>query len=88
MYFVYILRSHLDKKLYTGYSSNLKQRLSQHQDGEVVSTRNRRPLELIYYEAYYRKELALRREKFLLHFIIRRLIAALKTALCCGMTSY
>src|SRR4030042_3692089 len=65
MYYIYILRSKLDKKFYTGYTSNLKRRLKEHQDGNVDSTKNRRPLELIYYEAYREKQLALNREKFL-----------------------
>ena len=65
MFYVYILRSKLDNKLYTGFSSNLKKRIAEHSSGEVESTKNRRPLELIYYEAYQEKENALKREKFL-----------------------
>jgi putative endonuclease len=65
MFYIYILQSKLDNKLYTGFTSNLRKRLSEHNSGGVVSTRNRRPLELIYYEAYKKKEDALRREKFL-----------------------
>jgi putative endonuclease len=65
MYYVYILKSKLDNKLYTGFSSNLKKRISEHNSGGVVSTKNRRPLELIYYEAYKEKVNALKREKFL-----------------------
>ena len=65
MYYIYILRSKLDQKHYTGYTSDLKKRLKEHQMGNVESTKNRRPLELIYYEAYQLKRLALMREKFL-----------------------
>ncbi len=65
MFYVYILKSKLDNKLYTGFSSNLKQRLLEHNRGEVESTKNRRPVELIYYEAYKEKDNALKREKFL-----------------------
>lgn len=65
MFYVYILKSKLDNKLYTGFSSNLKKRISEHNSGGVASTKNRRPLELIYYEAYKEKENALKREKFL-----------------------
>jgi putative endonuclease len=65
MFYVYILKSKLDNKLYTGFSSNLRKRLVGHERGEVDSTKNRRPLELIYYEAYKDKENALKREKFL-----------------------
>ena len=65
MYYIYILKSKLDQKLYTGYTSDLKKRLKDHQMGNVESTKNRRPLELVYYEAYQYKKLALKREKFL-----------------------
>jgi len=52
MYFVYILQSRKDNKLYIGYTEDLRVRFSLHTNGKVASTKNRRPLELIYYEAY------------------------------------
>jgi len=64
MYYVYILLLK-NKKLYTGYTTDLKQRYWQHQQGEVKSTKHLRPLKLIHYEAYLLKEDAKRREKFL-----------------------
>lgn len=65
MHYIYILKSLKDGKYYTGFSSNLKSRIKDHNAGNVQSTKNRRPLELIYYEAYQEKTHALRREKFL-----------------------
>lgn len=65
MFYIYILKSKVDNKLYTGFSSNLKERIKEHHSGGVQSTKNRRPLELIYYEAYKEKLQALKREKFL-----------------------
>lgn len=65
MYYIYILKSLKDGKYYTGFSSDLRTRLKDHQGGNVQSTKIRRPLELIYYEAYKEKSQALRREKFL-----------------------
>ena len=65
MFYVYILKSLKDGNFYIGYSSNLKRRIQEHSDGKVKSTRNRRPLKLICYEAYLDKETALRREKYL-----------------------
>jgi len=65
MHYVYILRSLKDEKHYTGFSSDLRSRIKHHQAGKVQSTKNRRPLELIYYEAYKEKAQALKREKFL-----------------------
>jgi putative endonuclease len=65
MYFVYVLRSRTDYKYYTGYTDELEQRIKRHEHGYVLSTRNRRPLDLIYYEAYIDKRDALGREQFL-----------------------
>lgn len=63
-YYVYALRSQRDNKLYVGFTANLEHRLSQHSKGEVTATRSRRPLDLIFYEAYRNKYDALRREKY------------------------
>lgn len=65
MFYIYILKSLKDSKLYTGFSSNLRKRIKEHDSGNVISTKNRRPLELVYYEAYQNKVSALKREKFL-----------------------
>ncbi len=45
MYFVYILRSDKDGKLYTGYSTNVEQRIAEHNQGHVLSTMHRKPLQ-------------------------------------------
>ncbi|MFW5884870.1 MAG: GIY-YIG nuclease family protein [Patescibacteria group bacterium] len=68
MYYVYLLESKKDSKYYIGYSSNLKLRYEEHQSGLVDSTKNRRPLELIYYESYNKKHLAIKREENLKKF--------------------
>ena len=49
-FYVYTLLSLKDYKLYTGFTTNLKNRLQQHARGEVKSTKDRRPLKLIHYE--------------------------------------
>lgn len=64
MYYVYVLKSRLDEKLYIGYTADLKERFRKHQNGEVASTKSRRPLDLIFYEAYKSKEDAERRERY------------------------
>jgi len=64
MYFVYILQSLLDKKFYIGFTHDIKSRFLQHQKGGVKSTKNRRPLDLVYYEAFKREEDARRQEIF------------------------
>ena len=65
MYFVYVLHSDKDGNLYTGYTKDLELRFEQHSKGYVESTKNRRPLQLIYYEACIKQTDALKREKYL-----------------------
>lgn len=64
-YYVYVLFSLKDKRLYTGLTSNLEERLAEHARGKVNSTRSRRPLKLIHYEYFIDKEEAEKREIFL-----------------------
>jgi putative endonuclease len=63
MFFVYVLLSEKDNKRYIGYTNNLERRLSEHNSGLVKSTKNRRPLKLIYFEEFAIKSDALSREK-------------------------
>lgn len=64
MFFTYVLMSKKDGKHYIGFTSNLKERLKLHSGGHVESTRNRRPLEIVYYEACLSKDKAVKREKY------------------------
>jgi putative endonuclease len=64
MYYVYVLQSEKDKNFYTGFTQDLKLRFEQHQKGRVKSTKNRKPLKLIYYEACINKDDATKREKY------------------------
>jgi putative endonuclease len=65
MYYVYILHSKKDGKLYIGSTPDLKKRIEKHNNGYVLSTKNRRPLSLIYYESYINEDDAKHREIFL-----------------------
>ncbi|MCK9426983.1 MAG: GIY-YIG nuclease family protein [Ignavibacteriaceae bacterium] len=64
MFHVYVLRSLKDGKRYIGFTSNIERRLLEHHSGDVSSTKNRRPLELIYSEDFSNKQEAEEREKF------------------------
>ena len=64
MYTVYILLSRKDRKRYVGFSDDIKRRVSEHNSGKVISTKNRRPLDLIYSEEFESKSEAMEREKF------------------------
>ena len=65
MFFVYILKSLKDGKFYIGMTNDVKARLKRHEKGQVPSTKNRRPLQLLYTEEYSNRQLARKREKFL-----------------------
>jgi putative endonuclease len=65
MHYVYILFSQKDGRFYVGSTGDLRRRFKEHTDGKVESTRHRRPLTLLAYEAYPLKKEAERREKFL-----------------------
>ena len=65
MEYVYILKSEKDGNLYTGWTNNLRKRFLEHNLGKSKSTKNRKPLKLIYYEACVNREDAKKREKYL-----------------------
>jgi putative endonuclease len=65
MFYVYVLKSTKDNQFYVGYTNDLEQRILAHEAGKVFSTRQRRPMELIYYEARRQNRDALIREKYL-----------------------
>lgn len=65
-YYNYVLQSLKDTNfIYKGCTNNLKKRIREHHKGLVISTRGKRPLKLIYYEACLDKKDAYRREKTL-----------------------
>ena len=51
MYYTYVLQSMKDTNFYMGFTQNLKLRFEQHNKGLIESTKNRKPFNLIYYEA-------------------------------------
>ncbi len=74
--YTYILRC-ADGTLYTGWTNDLEKRLAAHNAGTAAKyTRPRRPVTLVYQEAFPTKEEAMRRE-----WQIKRLTRAEKLAL-------
>ncbi|MEK7650532.1 MAG: GIY-YIG nuclease family protein [Patescibacteria group bacterium] len=61
MYSTYILKLS-NGSYYTGSTGNLEQRLTEHQNGKVKSTKNNLPCQLIYSETYQNRSLAQGRE--------------------------
>ena len=66
--------SEFDKNFYVGFTKDLNERLNQHNKGYVKSTKNRRPLKLIYYEVCFNQDDALHREKYLKSYFGKRYI--------------
>ena len=64
-YYIYVLISKKTGDFYTGATANLRERVTEHSKGLVPSTKYRRPLELIYFEACLNKDDAFRRERYL-----------------------
>ena len=54
-----------NKRCYTGFTSDLRKRFSEHNSGESEYTKHRGPYRLVYYEACLEEEDARSREKYL-----------------------
>jgi len=62
------------EELYFGFTSDLKNRLKEHNSGNNISTKRYMPWRLIYYEACLAESDAHRREKYLKTNIGRRMM--------------
>lgn len=62
---VYVLLSLKDHQFYIGFTTNLKQKLTDHFHGKSDSTSPRRPFILIYCEYFFSKKDAYNREEYL-----------------------
>jgi len=65
MFYVYILQSLKNHCFYIGYTSDLKNRIKKHNNGQNLSTKINRPYKLIFYEAFLNKKDAKNREIYL-----------------------
>ncbi len=68
MFYVYLLQSKKDKKLYIGLTNNLRRRVNEHNSKMTLSTKYRVPFKVIYYEAYFSRTDAKERERKLKQF--------------------
>jgi len=64
VFYTYILQLR-DKTYYVEYSSDLKNRIKAHNEGFIFSTKNLRPVKLIYYSAFSSQKKAINFEKYL-----------------------
>ena len=70
--YVYLIRSLRTRKWYTGCTSNLRKRFSEHEKNMSTYTKGRGPFELIYYEACLNLKDGYAREKYLKSGVGRR----------------
>lgn len=64
MYYVYILKSKLFKKIYVGKTDNVERRLKEHNSGKSIYTKRYKPWELLCFEEFVTNIEAINREKF------------------------
>ena len=91
-YYFYILESN-DKTKYYGHTNNLAQRLIDHSKGKVAYTKDRLPIELIYYKEFSSRPEAFRREMQFKNgktkkSTIEKLIHSFPKAKCQGFNSH
>ncbi|MFC1501720.1 GIY-YIG nuclease family protein [Elusimicrobiota bacterium] len=65
MFYTYIMRSEKDNKWYTGCTGNLRKRFKDHNNNRILSTKERGPFQIMYYEACQNQQDAYAREKYL-----------------------
>jgi putative endonuclease len=65
MFSVYVLRSVMTGRFYTGYTSDLSHRIEQHNHGITKSTKHEGPWELVHQEHFATRSEAMRRERYL-----------------------
>ena len=65
MYYTYILWSSKSKIFYFGYTDDLKNRFTEHNNGLVKSTKTHRPWKIVFYATFEGKKLAKDFERYL-----------------------
>ena len=63
-YHVYILKCN-NGSFYTGFTNNLERRIKEHNYGEVHFTKDKLPVELIFYSSFQEKQKAYNFERYL-----------------------
>lgn len=76
MFFVYVIKSKVDGRLYKGMTDNLERRVKEHNSGKMKSTKGYVPWYLVYSEVFDSREEARLREVFLKSRIGREFLTA------------
>ena len=64
MYYVYVLKSEIDGRLYKGMTNDLDRRIKEHNSGKHKSTKGYKPWKLVYSEEVQNRLEAREREKY------------------------
>jgi len=65
MWYVYVIKSLKNERLYVGSTNDIKRRLKEHNDGVGGKyTKDNRPFKLVFYEAFLNKKDAMKDELF------------------------
>jgi len=64
-YYVYVMQSSKNKSFYIGYTTDLKIRFQEHNNGKSIATKPFRPYKLIFHEAFLNQKDAKNREIYL-----------------------
>lgn len=65
MFYAYVIKSKKNDRLYYGSTDDLRRRFAEHNSGTGGKyTKDNRPFELVYYEAYISYDLAKQAERF------------------------
>lgn len=65
MFYVYIIQSNKTKRLYKGFTKDIKRRITEHNRGNVKTTKRGVSWKLIYYQGFVNEKDARREELFL-----------------------
>jgi putative endonuclease len=73
-WYTYVVQSKKDGLFYSGCTNNLNNRIKDHKNGKVLSTKHRLPIKLVYYEVCLNRKDAYQREKYFKSGMGRRYI--------------
>ena len=65
MFFVYVIKSTVDNRLYKGLTTDLEKRVKEHNSEKTKSTSSYKPWILAYFEKFNSRDEARKREKYL-----------------------
>lgn len=65
MFYTYVLKSLKDSKYYIGHTNNIENRLKRHNSGQVKSTRNRVPMQVIWSQKFDTRAKSVNKELYL-----------------------